>query len=74
MPPLVVRHSGRPLGDWDENCVVGFDDFEVFEVCFWYSGPDVTAITPCRDVFDFDADTDVDLRDFAGFQTSFGRE
>ena len=69
-----VDAAGRPLGDWDEDCVVTFDDFEVFEVCFWYSGPDQPSITPCREVFDFDADADVDLGDFAGFQRSFGRE
>ena len=72
---IPVNAQGRPMGDFNENCAVDFNDFDVFSVCLWVSGPGIKPwFQECEDVFDFDADIDVDLRDFAGFQTSFGRE
>ena len=71
---LQVDAAGRSLGDWNENCTVDFADFEVFEICFWYSGPDRPSIYPREEVFDFEADSGVVLRDFALFQAAFGRQ
>ena len=68
-----VNEDGRPMGDWDEDCVVDFDDFEVYAICLDISGPGIPALfQECRDVFDFNDDEDVDLADFAEFQVSFG--
>jgi hypothetical protein len=35
------------------------------------AGPDVPAASGCPEVFDYDADWDVDLQDFAAFQTGY---
>lgn len=70
-----VNQDGRPMGDWDEDCVVEIDDFSVLATCLELSGPDIPALfQECRDIFDFDDDEDVDLLDFAQFQVSFGKE
>jgi len=62
------EHQG-PFGDFDEDCAVTLNDYELFEVCLWFSGPDeVPPFAECLDVFDFDLDADVDLHDFAAFQ------
>lgn len=72
---LPVNDDGRPLGDWDGDCLVGLGDFEVYVICLDVSGPDIPALfQECRDVFDFDGDLDVDLHDFSDFQAAFGQQ
>ena len=64
-----VNPSGGPMGDLDEDCAVTLDDYFYFEICLVLSGPGGDpGFQDCRDVFDFDGDTDVDLMDFGGFQ------
>ena len=65
-------------GDYDADGIVGWPDFVALAGC--WAGPDV-APTPaqitCGHVylaaFDFSGDGDVDLADFATFQTAFGQ-
>lgn len=72
---LPVNDEGRPLGDWDGDCIVGSGDVPVFLTCLDFSGPGNPALfQECRDIFDFDDDEDVDLRDFSSFLMSFGRQ
>ncbi|MFH1748304.1 MAG: S8 family serine peptidase [Planctomycetota bacterium] len=60
-------------GDFDADGDVDFDDFVALTACL--GGPDVAPTPPVPtcvglylDAFDADADTDVDVRDFATFQ------
>ena len=60
-------------GDFDGNGYVGALDYLYFETCLDLSGPGHTpGFRECRDVFDADADGDVDLADFAAFQRARG--
>lgn len=70
--------NGEPLdcrvhGDFDGDGSVGLGDDEFFEVCLWFSGPEgAPGFQECVEVFDFDGDDDdVDLMEFAEFQTQF---
>jgi len=64
-------------GDYDEDGDVGLDDYAVFHDCLAGPGaepaPSLPGVSPqdCRNAFDFDDDTDVDLADapplLAGF-------
>ncbi len=56
------------FGDYNGDDRVAQDDFNQLGVCF--SGPGVSANGGCA-IFDFDADADVDLRDFTEFQLLF---
>lgn len=56
------------MGDYNGDNRVAQDDFNQLGVCLY--GPGVTADSGCS-IFDFDADADVDLRDFAEFQLLF---
>lgn len=56
------------FGDFNGDDRVAQDDFNRLGVCF--SGPGVNADGGCA-IFDFDADADVDLRDFTVFQLLF---
>src|SRR5262245_7903416 len=56
-------------GDADGDGDVDFDDFAVLAVC--QLGPDVPALGACRELFDFDFESDVDMVDFASFQRCF---
>ncbi len=60
----MIRAPGDPNVDGD----VDFGDFEALAPCLL--GPDVANPDGCR-LLDFDCDIDVDLSDFAAFQTSF---
>jgi parallel beta-helix repeat protein len=61
-----------PFGDFYDDCEVDPEDYEIFEVCLWFSGPDAEPpFHECLEVFDFYADADVDLQDFAAFQMMF---
>jgi hypothetical protein len=60
-------------GDSDGDLDVDLDDYRVFTSCL--RGPDIPATTACRR-FDFDADSDVDLRDagrFDRYHSLYGR-
>lgn len=65
--------SGR--GDFDGNCDVDLEDYVMFVNCMAgpETPPDPTGATAqkCLDVFDFDEDGDVDIRDMAGLETAF---
>ena len=63
-----VNPYGGPMGDLDDDCAVTLDDYFYFEYCLFDSGPGVEpGFHDCTDIFDFDADNDVDLYDFAEF-------
>ncbi len=62
------------LGDFDHDADVDASDFIALAGC--YGGPGESgrgerSLLDCPDVFDKDEDTDVDLRDFSGFQSRF---
>ena len=60
----------RQPGDWDQDTEVGLVDAVAFVDCL--AGPDQTPpTTNCLPVFDFDFDEDLDLQDFAEFQSLF---
>lgn len=66
-------------GDYDGDGDVDSDDYATFQDCL--SGPAASptpsglgvTVADCLDVFDRDCDADVDLKDFAYFQTVFGQ-
>ncbi len=71
----LTLHHPRP-GDFDGDGEVSLLDLEAFVDC--HAGPteavmpsSVHCDTACRQAFDSDADNDLDLRDFASFQSSF---
>ncbi len=55
-------------GDYDGDGVIDLGDFSHLPPCLTGPGP-TTCLTGC-DVFDLDADADIDLTDFAGFQNA----
>ena len=57
------------LGDHDGDGSVDLDDFAELDACL--TGPDGEPPDATCEVFDFDCDHDVDLRDFGGFQVNF---
>jgi len=57
-------------GDLDTNDEVNLADLVEFVGCL--NGPKGVAIDSACDPGNFDSDTDIDLRDFASFQTRFG--
>ena len=62
------------FGDTDENCIVDIDDYLDFSFCLDRFGYEKNSILEaCIQVFDSDADGDVDLADFAAFQRVFDR-
>ena len=78
-PPEVMVQSQLALtlslpGDHDGDGDVDLIDYAEFPPCLsgpWQAPDFVTPSAQCRDAFDFNADTDVDLQDFGGFQESF---
>lgn len=59
-------------GDMDSNGFVDAQDFGFFLNCLAGSGPAGPAAAPdCRQAFDFDADNQVALSDFAAFQRAY---
>jgi hypothetical protein len=70
-----VNPRGGPMGDVTDDCVVTLADHYYFEFCLGDSGPAAPPLfLECVEVFDFDADGDVDLRDYASFQRLFGAD
>jgi hypothetical protein len=67
-----VNAFGGPLGDFNANCIVNLVDYARMQPCLNQSGPGGSGEPTCLNVFDFDADGDVDLRDFAGMQQAIG--
>lgn len=78
---IPVREEDDPAtGDFDGIEGISLKDHRAFEICL--SSPDVfptpddpditTCEVDCHNAFDFDNDLDVDLRDYAEFQTMFG--
>jgi len=68
-----VRYGRIPQdgsGDFDSDGGVGLEDYYFFAECLGNTGPALDAGPGCR-FADIDADTDVDLADFAAFQTAF---
>ena len=68
-----VRWGDIPVdgsGDFDSDGGVDLGDFYFFHECASNSGPEDDAGPGCR-FADMDHDTDVDLRDVAGFQNAF---
>ena len=62
-------------GDWNNDGAIGAADAKAVPFCLSgpYQGLGFVAPSPvCRDVFDFNNDTDVDLADFGFFQFVFG--
>lgn len=61
-------------GDFDQDGDVDLVDSSEFVTCLsgpWQAPGFVLPSQPCRDAFDFNADTDVDLEDFAAFLFAF---
>jgi len=59
--------------DFDETGYVDLDDYFFFEICHSISGPgEDPAFEECHTIFDADVDGDVDLRDFASYQSARG--
>lgn len=63
-----VRLKPLCLADVNGNCLVDLTDFAHFSDCIL--GPDHSVLEGCE-LFDIDQDHDVDLRDFARFESAF---
>jgi len=59
------------IGDYDCNGLVGLNDYASWSGCF--TGSAAAALVEECQAFDFDADSDIDLRDFAEFQIVVGQ-
>ncbi|MBI4717452.1 MAG: hypothetical protein HY763_06585 [Planctomycetes bacterium] len=57
------------IGDFDCDGSVGPSDLADWAGCC--NGPGKKSVAPGCEAFDFNADTDVDLADFAGFVRAF---
>ena len=63
-----INEQGRSIGDLDGDCLATLSDFPFFAICLSLSGPrQPPGFQDCIEVFDFDGDGDVDLRDSAVF-------
>ena len=65
-----VKEDGSQVGDTEPDCDVDLVDYARFEVCLSSGGPGTTPPTGCLPLFDFDADDNIDLTDFAAFQNA----
>jgi len=63
--------TGLPLvvGDFDGNQRDGLRDFAEWQSCM--SGPDAATVSPCCRILDFEHDGNVDLADYAAFESAF---
>jgi len=57
----------------DSNCdsFINLDDYQLFNGCLFFSGPEKKPPLNCLELFDFDHDGDVDLKNFSLFQQAF---
>jgi len=58
-------------GDWNNDALVNIADFPDFVPCLAGPGTLPPAVPICLDVFDYDFDGDIDLKDFFDFQEVF---
>jgi hypothetical protein len=77
-PEIMVQTSLGVLppvpGDCDGDGDVDLDDYDCFFDCIsgpWQAPGFVMPSGECQAVFDYDADTDVDARDYGGFQEAY---
>ncbi len=77
LPGAFVDARGCRQGDVDASGTVDIGDWTFFGDCM--AGPDLRprptlplSVLQCLNSFDYDADNDVDLTDYDGFQTVFG--
>ncbi len=76
--PDTLIFRGGSVGDGDADGDVDLDDYPPFAHCLAGPGaapnPVLSGLTArdCLDAFDTDADSDVDVRDFAGLQPAWG--
>ncbi len=66
-----VRLNGAPVGDANLDCQVSLFDYAFFDDCLANGGPSIS-LPSCAFRFGVDADSDIDLVDFANFQRVFG--
>lgn len=67
-----VDTDGRPNSDTNGNCDVDLIDYWRLRNCLQQSGPGVSAPSDvCTATFDYDADSNIDLADYAGFTAVF---
>ena len=72
LPGTPVDVQGRPKSDTNGNCRVDLIDYWRLKNCLQQSGPAVPAPSNvCVATFDYDADANIDLADFAGFAATF---
>lgn len=64
-----TQKNGSQIGDVEPDCDIDLADFSVFAACLDQGGPGAPADSTCVSTLDFD-DDDVDLEDFARFQTA----
>lgn len=70
-----INEQGRSIGDLYVDCLATLSGFRFFSICTSITGPwQPPGCQDCIDVFDFDADSDVDLRGSAGFTTAIVAE
>jgi len=62
--------NGGPIGDATDDCIVNLSDHSRFLSCLSLSGPN-RPTGACAELFDFDRDADIDMKDHAGFQRVF---
>ena len=73
-PPVVAEGGATgATSDINGDGYVGAVDYLYYETCLSLSGPGIDPkFDECYDIFDVDADNDVDLADFAAFQGARG--
>lgn len=69
---IVLGRAG-PTGDANGNCTVDLVDAAAFSDCFLGPGILPPETEHCLSAFDFDGDSDVDLRDVSEFANRYGK-
>jgi len=69
--PVYPNHGG-PVGDLNQNCLLDAPDYRSLWICLFDGGPDrFMENRTCRNNFDYDGSTTVDMRDMSVFMRSF---